>query len=310
MNFNEILGNNKIKQDLQEIIDNNTISHSYMFVGIDGIGKKLIAKEYARKILCLNKQNQNCATCDSCIKFNSGNNPDFLEIFPDGNSIKIAQMREMQEKVYQKPIVSDKKVFIIDQVEKMTEEAQNSLLKTLEEPPEYMVIILITSNENKLLNTVKSRCIRINFTGLSKQDITKYAEAHQINIASQNLLEMCGGSIGKLEKINENIDDYNGLELATNKLIDGKLKNVVEEMNCFNILYESKEIIQDLLDYMTVLIYLHISKEEDYRQKFLNTIKLIEETKQRLNSNTNYDMSIDNLLFKIWEEFNENNSRS
>lgn len=310
MNFNEILGNNKIKQDLQEIIDNNTISHSYMFVGIDGIGKKLIAKEFARKILCSNKQNQNCATCDSCIKFNSGNNPDFLEIFPDGNSIKIAQMREMQEKVYQKPIVSDKKVFIIDQVEKMTEEAQNSLLKTLEEPPEYMVIILITSNENKLLNTVKSRCIRINFTGLSKQDITKYAGAHQINIASQNLLEMCGGSIGKLEKINENIDDYNSLELATNKLIDGKLKNVVEEMNCFNILYESKEIIQDLLDYMTVLIYLHISKEKDYRQKFLNTIKLIEETKQRLNSNTNYDMSIDNLLFKIWEEFNENNSRS
>lgn len=310
MNFNEILGNNKIKQDLQEIIDNNTISHSYMFVGIDGIGKKLIAKEFARKILCLNKQNQNCATCDSCIKFNSGNNPDFLEIFPDGNSIKIAQMREMQEKVYQKPIVSDKKVFIIDQVEKMTEEAQNSLLKTLEEPPEYMVIILITSNENKLLNTVKSRCIRINYTGLSKQDITKYAGAHQINIASQNLLEMCGGSIGKLEKINENIDDYNSLELATNKLIDGKLKNVVEEMNCFNILYESKEIIQDLLDYMTVLIYLHISKEKDYRQKFLNTIKLIEETKQRLNSNTNYDMSIDNLLFKIWEEFNENNSRS
>ena len=310
MNFNEILGNNKIKQDLQEIIDNNTISHSYMFVGIDGIGKKLIAKEFARKILCLNKQNQNCATCDSCIKFNSSNNPDFLEIFPDGNSIKIAQMREMQEKVYQKPIVSDKKVFIIDQVEKMTEEAQNSLLKTLEEPPEYMVIILITSNENKLLNTVKSRCIRINFTGLSKQDITKYAGAHQINISSQNLLEMCGGSIGKLEKINENIDDYNSLELATNKLIDGKLKNVVEEMNCFNILYESKEIIQDLLDYMTVLIYLHISKEKDYRQKFLNTIKLIEETKQRLNSNTNYDMSIDNLLFKIWEEFNENNSRS
>ena len=310
MNFNEILGNNKIKQDLQEIMDNNTISHSYMFVGIDGIGKKLIAKEFARKILCLNKQNQNCATCDSCIKFNSGNNPDFLEIFPDGNSIKIAQMRKMQEKVYQKPIVSDKKVFIIDQVEKMTEEAQNSLLKTLEEPPEYMVIILITSNENKLLNTVKSRCIRINFTGLSKQDITKYAGAHQINIASQNLLEMCGGSIGKLEKINENIDDYNSLELATNKLIDGKLKNVVEEMNCFNILYESKEIIQDLLDYMTVLIYLHISKEKDYRQKFLNTIKLIEETKQRLNSNTNYDMSIDNLLFKIWEEFNENNSRS
>ena len=166
MNFNEIIGNSKIKQDLQEAIDNNTISHSYMFVGIDGIGKRLIAKEFARKILCLNKQDKNCNTCDSCIKFNSSNNPDYLEIYPDGNSIKIAQVRQMQEKVYQKPIVSNKKVFIIEDSEKMTEEAQNALLKTLEEPPEYMVIILITSNENKLLNTVKSRCIRINFIPL------------------------------------------------------------------------------------------------------------------------------------------------
>ncbi len=310
MNFNEIIGNSKIKQDLQEAIDNNTISHSYMFVGIDGIGKRLIAKEFARKILCLNKQDKNCNTCDSCIKFNSSNNPDYLEIYPDGNSIKIAQVRQMQEKVYQKPIVSNKKVFIIDDSEKMTEEAQNALLKTLEEPPEYMVIILITSNENKLLNTVKSRCIRINFIPLTQKEISTYASKNQINITSQNILEMCGGSIGNLEKINENIDSYNKLEQGVMKLIEEKLKNIVEVMDSFNILYESKDIIQDLLDYMTVLMYVHISKEKDYRQKFLNTIRQIEETKRRLYSNTNYDMSIDNLLFKVWEEFNENNSRS
>lgn len=310
MKFEEIIGNNKVKQDLQESIYNDTVSHSYMFVGIDGIGKKLIAKEFARKILCLNNKDANCNTCDSCIKFNSENNPDYLEIYPDGNSIKIAQIRQMQEKVYQKPIVSNKKVFIIDQSEKMTEEAQNSLLKILEEPPEYMVIILITANENKLLNTVKSRCIRINFTGLSKQEITAYANSKQINISSQNILEMCNGSIGKLEKINENIEEYDLLENATNKLITSKLNNLVEVLNSFNVLYESKEIIQDLLDYMTVLLYLYISKEKDYRKKFLNTIGQIEKVKKRLSSNTNYDMCIDNLLFNIWEEFNENNSRS
>ena len=310
MKFDEIIGNNKVKQDLQESIYNNTVSHSYMFIGIEGIGKKLIAKEFARKVLCLNNHDANCNTCDSCIKFNSGNNPDYLEIYPDGNSIKIAQIRQMQEKVYQKPIVSNKKVFIIDQSEKMTEEAQNSLLKTLEEPPEYMVIILITSNENKLLNTVKSRCIRINFAGLSKQEITEYANKKQINILSSNILEMCNGSIGKLEKINENIEEYNLLEKATNKLTNNELKNLVELLNSFSVLYESKEIIQDMLDYMIVLLYLHISKEKDYRMKFLNTTVRIEETKKRLLSNTNYDMCIDNLLFNIWEEFNENNSRN
>ena len=137
--FETILGNEKNKQILQKSIQNNTISHSYMFVGIQGIGKKIIAKEFAKNILCLNQENKNSntnCTCKSCIEFETNNNPDFSIIEPDGNSIKIEQIRELQKRIQEKPIISNSKVYIIDNADMMTQEAQNCLLKTLEEPPE------------------------------------------------------------------------------------------------------------------------------------------------------------------------------
>lgn len=310
MSFEKIIGNDRIKQELQESIENNTVSHSYLFIGPDGIGKKLFAREFAKMELCLD-ENKSCDKCSSCIKFNSENNPDFIMIEPDGNSIKISQIREMQENVYKKPIVSNKKVFIINDSDKMTEEAQNSLLKTLEEPPEYVIIILISSNENKLLNTIKSRCLKISFNSIPTKEIINYITKEQIlSNPSASLLAMCNGSIGKLIKMSLNIEEYNEIERNTNELIYGRISNVVNLFNNFEILYKSKEIVLDLLDYMTVIIYEYINKNKDYRNKFLNLIPIIEETKFKLMSNTNYDMSIDDLLLKIWEEINENYSRS
>lgn len=310
MSFENIIGNDKIKQELEENIRNNTVSHSYLFIGQDGIGKKLFAKEFAKMELCLDDNNA-CDKCSSCIKFNSDNNPDFVIIKPDGNSIKISQIRDMQDNVYKKPIVSNKKVFIIDDSDKMTEEAQNSLLKTLEEPPEYITIILITSNENKLLNTIRSRCLKINFNNITTKEIIDYISRKQImSEPSDSLLSMCNGSIGKLIKINQNLLEYNEIEKNTNDLINGRILNVVKMLNNFEILYKSKDIVLDLLDYMIVIIYEYINKNKDYRGKFLDLISIIENTKLKLMSNTNYDMCIDDLLLKIWEEINENYSRS
>lgn len=310
MSFENIIGNDKIKQELEENIRNNTVSHSYLFIGQDGIGKKLFAKEFAKMELCLDDNNA-CDKCSSCIKFNSDNNPDFVIIKPDGNSIKISQIRDMQDNVYKKPIVSNKKVFIIDDSDKMTEEAQNSLLKTLEEPPEYITIILITSNENKLLNTIRSRCLKINFNNITTKEIIDYISREQImSEPSDSLLSMCNGSIGKLIKINQNLLEYNEIEKNTNDLINGRILNVVKMLNNFEILYKSKDFVLDLLDYMIVIIYEYINKNKDYRGKFLDLISIIENTKLKLMSNTNYDMCIDDLLLKIWEEINENYSRS
>lgn len=309
MSFGKIIGNNRIKKDLQETVKNNNISHSYLFIGQEGIGKKMFAKEFAKMILCLS-ENKACNECDSCIKFNSNNNPDFTVVEPDGNFIKIDQIREMQEDIYKKPIVSNKKVFIINDSDNMKEEAQNCLLKTLEEPPEYIVIILICANENKLLNTIKSRCLKIKFNNLDEKELIDYVEKEQImQNPSNSLLAMCSGSLGKLIKINENVEEYNFVEKNMEDIINGRVSSIVKIFGMFEVLYKSKDIILDLLDYMMVITYEHIKKRIDHRGKYLNLVRIIEDTKSKLAGNTNYDMCIDDLLLKIWEELNENNSR-
>lgn len=175
MIFENIIGNEKNKELLKKIIDTNNIAHSYMFVGKDSIGKFLFAKEFAKAILCI-EEGKPCNKCKSCIEFNTNNNPDFSILDPEGNSIKIDQIRELTKKVYEKPVVSNRKVYIINDSNYMTKEAQNSLLKTLEEPPEYITIILITSNENLFLPTIKSRCTKVLFNRLTNQELANILE--------------------------------------------------------------------------------------------------------------------------------------
>ena len=165
--FEKIIGNDKIKEILKKSIETKRTSHSYMFIGIDGIGKQLFAKEFAKEILCLeetkSEKHTYCNKCKSCIEFDTNNNPDYkiIDIEQDEKSIKINQIREMQIKISEKPIISHNKVYIINNADTMTIEAQNCLLKTLEEPPEYVTIILIGSDENSFLTTIKSRCTKI-----------------------------------------------------------------------------------------------------------------------------------------------------
>ena len=196
--FEEIIGNQRVKEELTKIIEEKKVLHSYMFVGVEGIGKQMIAKKFAQMILCTNEGRKGCNTCKSCIEFTSNNSPDFLYIEPDGNNIKIEQIRYLQRKIQEKPIISNRKVYIINDADKMTTEAQNCLLKTLEEPPEYSTIILIGTNQNLFLNTIKSRCMIISFKPIEAELIKKYLEEkyEMFNISS-NMLETFQGSIGK-----------------------------------------------------------------------------------------------------------------
>ena len=171
MNFSNIIGNDDIKELFNKSLETKNLVHSYMFIGPEGIGKSLFAKELAKMILC-QVDEKACGSCSSCIKFDSGNHPDFVFVdSEDGKNIKIGQIRLMQESIAEKPIVSSNKVYVINNSDLMTAEAQNCLLKTLEEPPEYATIILICSNSSKLLNTIKSRCTKIAFKKLSEDDL-------------------------------------------------------------------------------------------------------------------------------------------
>lgn len=290
--FNNILGNENIKKQLIDSIKCNKISHSYLFVGTQGIGKQMIAKEFAKMILCT-QENRYCNKCKSCIEFETTNNPDFKIIEPDGNSIKIEQIRELQKKVSEKPIISDKKVYIINDSEKMTVEAQNCLLKTLEEPPEYVTIILIASSESLFLDTIKSRCMILHFDKISKDEIKKYLnDNYNINVNSNMILDAFQGSIGKAILLKEKQEDYKKIEEIIYSL---EKSDIVDILNMSEILYKSKDEIIDILDYMNI-VFINLAKISN---KYANCIEIVEDTKKRLKSNVNYDMSIDNMLFKL-----------
>ena len=302
MKFADIIGNNDIKIYLNKSIENKNILHSYLFLGNSGIGKLIFAKEFARKILCFENTKEEC-TCKSCTCFNGKNHPDFYLINENGENIKVDTIRNLTEKVIEKPIISNKKVYIINDCEKMTKEAQNCLLKTLEEPPEFVVIMLISSNENLILNTIKSRCMSIKFHNIEDRDLILYAKNKlgYTNI-SNNFLKSFDGSIGKMIKLKDFKEKYDKIDLLISDILK---KDLIEIMLDGKILYD-KENIYDILDYIIVCLY---SKKEE-NEKYLNCIRYVNECELRLKSNSNFDMSIDDLLFKMWEELNERSNRS
>ena len=171
----------------------------------------------------------------------------------------------MQEKIIERPITSSKKVYVINNAENMTVEAQNCLLKTLEEPPEFITIILVANNENTILPTIKSRCTKVAFTEentkeLSEEDKQRYET---------------------LEKIFGNIEKYKSIDL----------------LNKIDVLYKDKDNIFESLDFINIILI----KKAKENIKYVNYIDYVEETKNKLKSNSNYDMCIDNLILKIWE---------
>ena len=279
--FNNILGNDKIKESLVSSVKNNKISHSYLFIGIEGIGKKMIAKEFAKMLLCTDI-NKGCNKCKSCIEFETNNNPDFKIIEPDGNSLKIEQIREFQAKVYEKPIISTRKVYIIDDSDKMTIEA----------------IILIGSNENSFLSTIKSRCMILHFEKLSNEIIKNYLqENYKTNIDSKIMLEAFQGSIGKAIQLKEKQGDYKKIEDIIYSLEN---KDKIDILNMSEILYKAKDEKFEILDYINIIL-INLAKKSN---KYATCIQIVEDTKKRLKSNANYDMSIDNMLFNLWEHIN------
>ena len=300
MSFEKLIGNQKIKQILLSAIENDSVLHSYMFIGEEGIGKNLFAKEFAKMILC-SSVNKPCEACKACTQFNGQNHPDFMQIEPeDGKTIKIEQVRYMQEKIAEKPVTSRKKVYLISQCECMTREAANSLLKTLEEPPEYAIIILTTSNESKILTTIKSRCMKLYFQPIKEELILQYLKENGLDTnITENMLKQCEGSIGKALKINENKEQYLQIENLIQLLDRADITQIWKNAN---VLYQAKENIIDLLDYMEIVLYNLITKQN--KICYVNGISVIENTKKRILANANYDMSIDNLLLKLWEEVN------
>ncbi len=178
MGFNKrhkILGNDSLIDNMVALSENESFNHSYILEGIRGSGKSILAKFFAKAILCEN-DNKPCGSCISCISFESNNNPDFFILKSEKKSFGVDLIRDnLTEIVNIKPFRSKFKVVIIENADKLTIQAQNALLKTIEEPPKYMVFILIAENHKAFLPTIISRCAVMATTPLSDEII--YNEA-------------------------------------------------------------------------------------------------------------------------------------
>ena len=174
--FDEIVGQKHIITSLTNQIKNNQVGHAYLFTGTRGTGKTSIAKIFAKAINCEHNTNGNpCNKCDICTSITNGTNVDIMEIDAASNN-RVDEIRELREKVKYPPVSCKYKVYIIDEVHMLTDSAFNALLKTLEEPPAYVVFILATTEVQKLPATILSRCLRFDFKLLSEEELEKHLE--------------------------------------------------------------------------------------------------------------------------------------
>jgi DNA polymerase-3 subunit delta' len=167
MAFSPILGQAKALTLLGRALHSGRLAHAYLFVGPDGVGKTTAALDLAAALLCQAPQEDHaCGTCPGCVKFRSGNHPDFLRIRPDGAAIKIDQIRDLKRALNFSPFESKLRVVLLDEVHTMRREAGNSLLKVLEEPPGNNLLILVGNATGSILDTIVSRCQVIPFAAL------------------------------------------------------------------------------------------------------------------------------------------------
>jgi DNA polymerase-3 subunit delta' len=195
--FRDVVGNQRPVQILRRAIATGRIYPAYLFTGMEGIGKRLVALNMAKALNCPNQGDDACDRCPSCQRIDNGVYPDLLQISPAGEAIKIEQIRELQRTIAFKPYEARWRVIIVDGAERMTREAANAFLKTMEEPPHGTTIILIATALEGLPPTVPSRCQRIPFNPLTPEEVEKVLAVHLTTKEIHARAPLAGGSPGR-----------------------------------------------------------------------------------------------------------------
>ncbi len=321
MRFSDIYGQDHIREHLQNAIKTKKLSHAYIIQGEAGSGKKTIARLLAKTVLCKEQGIEPCCSCVSCKQADSDNNPDIKYVTHEKAGIGVDDIRDqLNNDILIKPYEGPYKVYIIDEADKMNEQAQNAMLKTIEEPPEYAIIILLTVNAKLLLPTILSRCILLNTRPVGRKTVIKYLKDNRGT--SDRLAEMAAdfseGVIGRA--INYAASD----EFITKK---DEVLSFIKRINMMSVgerhervleLSKNKEYISDYLS-LLMLWYRDVLVEKTagsagrilFKEELSDIIgtagrlslqeidkkmKAIETMRNRLNQSVNVETSLE-LLF-------------
>jgi len=309
--FELVYGQDVIVKTLKNVIKNDKLSHAYLFTGPRGTGKTSSAKLFAKAINCLNnKDGDACNECENCKSFNNNSNPDIIEIDAASNN-GVDEIREIKNKVSLVPSMSKYKVYIIDEVHMLSIGAFNALLKTLEEPPEYIIFILATTEPQKIPATIISRCQRFDFKSIShdkmKQCLENIISKENITIDDGAIEEIINNSkggmrdaIGLLDQAsafcNNNITANDIEELSGNisiKQIRIFLSNIMQKE--YNVIFDSiSNYSSNGKDFALICekIINYIREGILYKKK-INTDKILDEDKNifdKLSDTDLYDL--------------------
>lgn len=325
--FKDVVGHKDILKYISSAVENNRVSHAYILNGERGSGKKMLANLFAMTLLCETGDNEPCGKCHSCKQAESGNHPDIIRVTHEKpNSISVDDIRtQVNNTVDIKPYQGPYKVYIIPQADMMTPQAQNAILKTIEEPPSYAVFLLLTENAETLLPTINSRCVMLKLRNIKDTLIKKYL-MENLEIPDYKA-DMCTafaqGNMGRAIML-ANSDHFNEIREEAVQL----LKHI-SEMELNEIVAAVKNIsvykleITDYLNiimiwYRDVLLY-KATKEidkvvfkdqlqsikEQARKSSYEGIELIleslEKAKARLKANVNFDLVMELLFLTIKE---------
>ena len=332
--FGDILGQDRIIAHFKNAIKMNKVSHAYMLHGEAGMGKKMLARAFAMTIQCEKGGDEPCMECRSCKQCKSGNHPDIKWIVHEKPTvISVDDVRtQINQDIWIKPYSSPRKIYIIDEAEKMNAAAQNAILKTIEEPPPYAVILLLTANKDSFLQTILSRCVVLDLKLLEKSVIAKHLIMNEriVDYRAKQAAEFCGGNMGKAIFMCAS-DEFFSFQDEVVRMAKGSTYMSITDITeyCRNFVKNEKNKIDMLLDllelwYRDILVYkicgnyreILFQKEEKsireaadrmHYEQIEKVFRSIEKVKVQIKSNVNQELALEMLFLKIKE--NAGNSR-
>lgn len=325
--FTDIVGQEQLKEHLQNVIATNKVSHAYIINGERNAGKEFIARVFAMTLQCEKGEIEPCEECHSCRQALSHNQPDIIYISHEKpNTIGVEDIRsQINGDIAIKPYSSPRKIYIINEGEKMTPQAQNALLKTLEEPPEYAVILILTTNVDALLPTILSRCVVLNMKPVPDALVKKYLmEQLAIPDYKANIcVAFARGNIGKAKMLASSEEFEKVKDEAITLIKNINDMEISEIVKAIRKISEYKFDVNDYLDILMAwyrdVLFFKATKDVNslvFKEEIQQIMKMsdrstyegietivnaLQSAKKRLEANVNFDLTMELLFLAVKE---------